>query len=335
MTEPRKHEEPLHEPHPRRTDTASANVPLHPSEVGSTEHWSDFEWAVALDAEGECRGALQFSRWLATNSRGQRFRGVHVPPDDGVDAIASAQRVRAVITSAHADGIFDALIQTDADLPPVDALTELSPRPSAGLILSRRADASGSALIRLGGMVRRIAEQSSTPVAIVPHDLDLMQMSHGPVVLAVDPESTPDAAAGFAAGLARSKGLRLLLVTVAQVEGFAALSSDMDEVMAAYEQAERNTHEKLLRWAADNGVAQAWREVVRGNVRFAIQTVAQRYDASIIVCGTRQRRILERLLEPSRALELARYARRPVILVPADDEAEATAPVAVPAAAGA
>ncbi len=326
---------PAVEPHPRTPDHMTGRGPLHPSETVRDNPWPGFEWAVALDAEGDCRGALHFSRWLATDSRGHRFRGVHVPPDDGLDAIESASKVRGVLASAHAEGIFDELVQTEADLRPSEALTELEPRPSAGLIVSRRADAEGSAIVRLGGMVRRIAEQASTPVAIVPHDLDVLQVSHGPVLLAVDPHATPSAAARFAAGLALSKGLRLLLVNVANVDSLVTVAQNMDAVEAAYTEAERDAHHRLLEWAAENDLTHAWREVVRGNIRFAVQTAAQRYDASVIVCGTRQRHIVQRLLEPSRALQLARYARRPVVLVPTDDEAEVTAPELAPRAVGA
>ncbi len=283
-----------------------------------------FNWIVALDARGDCRGALELVKWLAERSDRHRFFGVHVPSEDDAAASESEDRARAVVESAQAGELVEVIVRTRTASAPEDILSEVDPDVAAGLVVSRRADAEGASLLRLGGTVRRLAEQTSTPVAIAPHDLERTQISRGPVLVAVDPEHTPSDVGIFSQHLASSKGLDLMLVNVAHVDDAGLLSASVDALHDAYRRAEREAATELERWAIRHGLASSWRTVVRGDVRFAIQTVAQRHDASVIVCGTRQRNIFSRLIEPSRALEIARYARRPVFLVPRarDEDAE-------------
>jgi len=283
-----------------------------------------FNWIVALDERGDCRGAIHFSKWLGSSGEQHRFFGVHVPPDGG-DADETEAQTRAVVKSARAESVFRDIVRTEPNTHPSEILTEIDPSVAAGLVVSRRADTDGPSLIRLGGMVRRIAEHTATPVAIVPHDLGPGQMSTGPVLIAIHPRQTPPDAARFARHLAASKGLQPLLVHVAHVDETGLLNASVDALQDAYARSEAEAAHALEQWAVRNGLASAWRVVVRGDVRFAIQTVAQRHDASMIVCGTRQRSIFARLLEPSRALELARYARRPVVLVPRSDDESVSA----------
>ena len=98
-------------------------------------------------------------------------------------------------------------------------------------------------------MVRRLAHQASTPVAIVPHDLEALQMRRGPVLLAVAPEHTPASAAVVARQLAASKRLDLLLVNVARVDDMAAYSGNAEAFREAYDAAEREATAQTIMWA--------------------------------------------------------------------------------------
>ncbi len=272
----------------RDSDAPPPNTPPSASPVGPAVLVRS--WLVLLGEDESERGAAEFGQWLAEDGATHRVAEVREPEEQ-------------------------------EELP--------EPGEHGGIVVARRADAASLAFVRLGARVRKMADATSEPLAIVPHDLERAEISMGPVLLAVDPHSTPPSAAAFADDLARSKGLPLLLVHVAPVplmSGSPGMGATMEVLHLAYEAEERQANALRAGWSEAHGLRGARRMVVRGNVRHAIQGVARREDASVLVCGTQQRTVLQRALDPSCALELARYARRPVILVPADDDERQSSP---------
>lgn len=251
---------------------------------------------------------------------------MRVPNATALGALTSdTSAARHEIDDEEVRGLLNEVVSTQSDAIPSDMLSDLEQLDGErlrGLIITRRADSTDSSLVRLGALARRLAQKASTPVAIVPHDLRELQMSHGPVLLATAPSHTPASAARLTRQIAAVKRLKVLLVSVAQVEDIGAYSGNAEAFREAYADAERETEAQTIMWAQQNGLEHAWRQIVRGDVRFAVESAARRFDASVVVCGTRQRNILERLLAPSAALEMARYSTRPVILVPNDTRSE-------------
>lgn len=324
------------EPH-ASTSIADAPTPLHEQSESSLRGYRSRQilhggdgateavpaeprhWVVPLDADGDARAALEFAKWLRGANAAHHFHGVHVPPAGGLGALGTDTRARGHLDEFAAREILDDIERTEPDIRPSDTLTELDEERLQGLIVTRRADSTDHALVRLGALVRRLAQQASIPVAIVPHDLRQLEVSNGPVLLAVAPEQTPAAAAVLTRQIAASKRLDVLLVNVAQVHDIGAYSGNAEAFREAYEAAEREAEAQTIMWAQQHDLQDAARLIVRGDVRFAVETAARRHDASVIICGTRQRSILHRLVNPSAALEIARYATRPVILVPRND----------------
>ncbi len=300
----------------------------HDQRVGDeAANYHPFEprhWVVPLDAEGDARAALEFAKWLGAGNAYHAFHGVHVPRAGALPSLSTPSE-RPGIDDAETRSVLEEVIRTAPDTLPSDTLADLERlhgQAMRGLIITRRADSTDSSLVRLGALARRLAQKASTPVAIVPHDLRELQISQGPVLLAAAPSHTPAAAARLTRQIAAVKRLKVLLVNVAQVEDMGAYSGNAEAFREAYETAEREAEAHTIMWAKQHGLEHAWRQIVRGDVRFAVESAARRFDASVIICGTRQRNILERLLAPSAALEMARYATRPVILVPNDGRSE-------------
>lgn len=294
--------------------TGAASTAAMPGETPSRD------WFVPLDAEGDATAALEFARWLGAGNVQHVFQGVNLtdaPGAVGLTGDGDGDAAPYGGSQASSLRILDRIVDVDDGASPAGAIEELNERGHAqGLVVPRRADANDPALVRLGSFTRKLVSSAAMPIVIVPHDLHLLQISSGPVMVAVEPGRTPGAAASVAAEIAEAKHLPMVLVTVAQISTAVEFGNDAEELRDAYQLAEREAKADLIAWAAHHGVEKAWRHVVRGDVRFAIEHAARRFDASIIICGTRQRSIVERLLSPSSALELARYSARPVALIP-------------------
>lgn len=256
---------------------------------------ASFDWTLVANDEESNRGALQFSIWLTSELGAHEVRLAWESPDLGRPAWAHS-----------------------AD--PDDTLR--------GLIVTRSADLRDDSVIRLGPDARELLTDASCPVFVVPRDLRADLIGRGPIIVAVDPESTPPSVARFAAEVARSKGRSLVLATVANPDP-AVVLNDPQGLDRAYEDARRLAEDELRRWAYTNDLSAADRRVLRGDVRYSVQSFADELDACFVVCGTRQRSAIARLFAPSNALELARYARCPVLVVP-PGEVERLAPVTDP-----
>jgi len=275
-------------------------------------------WLVPVDEHAEERAALEFAKWLDRGNDQHGFDAVYVPTAGGVPVEAVARRAKVAACEAGADELVDRFVEPEALQLPTEALWERDPDSFTGVIIARRAAKDDDALVRLGGLTRHVALRASAAVAVVPHDLETEGMSAGPVILGVDPEHTPHQALRIADTIASSKATTVSLVHVPTRAPTKPTSDAHDEDDA--------TVQAIRRWADDAarraGLAgRGFGEgdqvaIARGEVGPALRAVARRRDACVIVVGTRQRNVLARALRPSVAIELSRFAERPVVMVP-------------------
>jgi nucleotide-binding universal stress UspA family protein len=146
----------------------------------------------------------------------------------------------------------------------------------------------------------------------------------GPIVIALS--ATPDCVAAFR--FAQALGARydrpLLAVNVSAPpnvigtspeagiawEPFPLSQSQLDEL-------EQSHSESLRQWCAEHDLQLPPRlHMGYGPPATVIEQVADRHDACMIVCGTRQLGLGQRIFNSSTATDLAAHSARPVLVVP-------------------
>lgn len=296
---------------PRKTDIERLNDELdapRPSSPETTgvrttpDQQPRLRWLIPIDEHAEERAALEFGKWLHADNDAHAFEAVYVPTTGGmpVEAVAEAAKARAL--AAGADAVVERFIEAQELQLPTEVLWEVDRRSHTGVVLARRADAQDDAMVRLGGLTRHVALHASALVAVVPHDFEARAKGErrgpglGPVLLAVDPAETPGTALTVARRIARSKERELEL-------GFVPVDGSADAAA-------------LEAWTEAHGAGDVPARIGRGEVAPTLREMARRIDAALIVAGTGQRSVVSRALRPSVALDLCRFADRPVLLVP-------------------
>ena len=81
-------------------------------------------------------------------------------------------------------------------------------------------------------------------------------------------------------------------------------------------EAEREVARESQRTVLDSGIQEAEPIVEIGDPAVAIQRAADERDVDVIVVGSHDKNLLQRIVSPSVSRELARHANRPVLIVP-------------------
>ena len=277
-------------------------------------------WMVGVDARHLAGGAVAFARWLA-QGHGNDVLGVHVvewvpsmqhrlehaEPDDVRSRAADA--LRTLEQDAHFTEL-GAIVATAAE----DGLeTAVDSKKADALVLGRRAPRSGSGVVRLGRVARRMLRRLPVPVIIVPPDLETI--GDGPVVLAVDLTESCGHAATIAARIATAMGRDLVLMHAIHPPDrgpyFPAEVWDL-----AMSDLRDRSEQGFLTWADRHGVGAAERIIIEGPPVQMVVELAEERDACLLVVGSRQLGGLERLFLSSLGSELAASSPRPVAVVP-------------------
>lgn len=277
-------------------------------------------WIVGLDLRPDGQGAIATAGWLsraATKQTRQRFLGVHVIPadrhtvrDDVLDEhIGRATDAAAqAIEGSRAAAAFE---RTDV-IPggePEDVLAAAAQYHAAdGLIIGRHGPKDGPALVRLGRVARRLVRRLPVPVMVVPPDFTPADGEPGPVVALTDLQSDSVPAVKLADSFAKNLGVKLVVVHV--IRNPQAAFDPLESVKA------RHDKPAVENWLKNCGIEGADAMTASSDVVDSGLHVAQSRKASLLVCGSRRLSMAERTYLSSTGTELARFALRPVLIVP-------------------
>lgn len=197
---------------------------------------------------------------------------------------------------------------------PADALLS----HGRGMLLTVVGAHSRSALghMLLGSVATEVAERGSGPVVVVPPPgADASQ--DGPVVVGVDGSPHAAAALGFGLQEASLRGVDLYAVQVWEDEthGYGEIYPVENTGDTQYEQAVRLLAEQLAGWEEQYPEVTVHRRVIRGRAADALEWVAKKRTAALVVVGSRGLNRFTGLLLGSTSQRLLRSTDRPVAVV--------------------
>jgi nucleotide-binding universal stress UspA family protein len=255
-------------------------------------------------------------------------RGVCILEEAAFFTIRGAARARveegvrkALAGMADASSAREALGELDARIagPVHDALSKTAVEQEAVLVIGRQARRGDAGLVRLGKTARRLLRRLSTPVAVVPPDMQLADFAEGPVLVAVDTTDASPPAVEFARVFARSVDRPVQLVHVLPTVGEIGLEylSPARSAELRQEYSQRAVRE-FETFVEEHGFGTLPISRLPGPVIESVIAVAKEKRACSIVCGSRQLGAAARVLSSSIGSELAASAPVPVIVVPPD-----------------
>lgn len=183
-------------------------------------------------------------------------------------------------------------------------------RPPSLLVVGRRGDERSVPRV-LGSVSRRLVDSAAVPLVVVSDETPRPAPgTGGPMRFLVGYDGSPDSrrALQWASELARATGAEILLAQVVSVVGMAEAGVAVTE-----------GDEAVLRGAADELVADdvpCSTVSVVGDPRRAIEDLADRHGADLIVVGPRGAGGLAKLVLGTTAAYLAEHADAPVAIIP-------------------
>lgn len=270
-------------------------------------------WVVGVDLRPHSHGAINFAAWLRDQDQtGQAsFEALHVVenrlfelPEAPPRPIVLGRAKQATIAALTADNV-------------VDTLAAAGAAPSStGIIVGRRAIDSELRVVRLGKVARRLLRRLESPVFVVPPDLERANVGAGPIVCAVDLDQHGVDVARFGEALGRAIDRPARLVHVIDtgdpigVEYLPELTwTDIHTHAHAKGQAE------LIEWRERAGLS-AYTLIAQGQTVSKLIAAATELDACMILCGSRQLSLAQRLWMSSVGSSLAAVAHLPVGVIP-------------------
>lgn len=285
--------------------------------------------AVAVDARGRCKGALEFCAWMQAKLQGQwKMTAAH--------ALAPAELQEVQVSDQYRDIQFLARravqkvvesIEGDLEFGEVELLDEAAVEVSLEgfvdktqaqiLVLGRAAPSDEDRFIRLGPVARRLLRSLPCALMVVPPDLRGAAIGEGPVLLPVDGSDSTLNAFRQAQDLAARLGRELVLVHVADspaLWGYEFISPATIQSMSS----DLNTTaiRNIERWLQEHALGGHRLVVRQGVVSQEVSLLAQELDACFIVTGSRELSTTERVFVTSVGSELSASANRPVLVVP-------------------
>lgn len=278
------------------------------------------KWILGLDLKPDSAGAVRTAAWMSAVTQPparQRFFGVHVVPfaprvdvrDDVVDDLV-ARAQRAAQDSVEAGGAREAMTKVEAvlgDEPNAHLAAACRYHGADGILIGRHAASDEEAFVRLGRVARRLIRELPAAVMVVPPNYRPETEQAGPVVAATDLSKDSIAAARFGLQIARELGAELLLAHIRRGSEYA---------LTPEPRREDASEDGFDRWIAAYGLGGARTVTQTGDVVNRMLSIAHQENASMIVCGSRHLSTIQRVLQASTGTDLARFASRPVLVVP-------------------
>ena len=278
-------------------------------------------WILAVDARPRTEGAAATAAWMAAHAHGH-IVGVHVVPE--APRVSERDDLIDEDTGRALAEVEDTLQRRDARqaLQSLEALPGLSVENTLavaaehhdadGIVIGRSAKIEGLSVVRLGRVARRLVRMLPRALMIVPPD-HRPSARPGPVVLGTDLHEDSVAAARFALQLARDFSRDLEVVHVLPTPPFPYIPLPG---MAPPE-----IDQRLAAWTEALGLGGATCVRLDGDPVGGLIGHAEDVRAPCIVVGSRQLSTVERIFQSSTATDLGRFARCPVVVVPASEAA--------------
>lgn len=288
-------------------------------------------WVVGVDLRPHSHGAINFAAWLHANDKtGQvTLEALHViesrlfelpeaPPRAELigrakqATIAALTARRAVDAFAHIDAIeADDVIDT---LAAAGALAS-----TTGIIIGRRAADSDDRVIRLGKVARRLLRRLDSPVFVVPPDLERAHIGAGPIVCAVDLDQHGVDVARFGELFGEAIGRPARLVHVVDKGDPIGMEYLPEITWTDLRTRARETGQAALaKWREDAGLT-AYTLLAEGQTVPKLISAARELDACMILCGSRQLSLAQRMWMSSIGSSLAAAAHLPVGVIPSPE----------------
>lgn len=290
------------------------------------------KWIVGLDLGQRTAGALQFVRWLAGKSGGERFVGVHVLEEEHLEIALRYHHLDEVLASARdgaekelrAEGA-DALVRDVQVIQALDAAEALrdavTSQGADGLVMGRAAPGgAGVRIVRLGRVARRVLRGATMPVTVVPPDVRADALGDGPIVALVRLDARSARTATFATALAARVGRPLALAyvippTVEQAAPY--FPAELGEKIAAEQRA--RGEEALAAWIGSSALSPQLTAVLQGNPVDAALAFAESHRSPLLIVGARPLHGVASIFATGTASVLASVAPLPVVVVPSSD----------------
>jgi nucleotide-binding universal stress UspA family protein len=208
--------------------------------------------------------------------------------------------LRAVIREELEDGAEQVAIEVGRG-PAAPVLLGAAAKSDADMLVLGARGLGGFAGLMLGSVSQHCVEHSPCPIVVLRGEHDV---SDGPIVIGLDGSEGATQALEWAIDLAQATGSRIVAV---HAPGTGANNAVVDAGRQALEH-----------WCAPierRGVMYELR-VEAGDAREVLDQVAEATDASLLVVGTRGLGAVRGLLLGSVAGYVARYASRPIGIVP-------------------
>jgi len=282
-------------------------------------------WLVGLDLLPENTGVFRFTSWLRAREPGAQAIGVHVVETglfrflgERVPTILEGARERVDEAVSEAGGIqlfakIEAVAASTAESGLMDAALRYGVR---ALVIGRWSRRGQRSLVKLGRVARRLLRALPVPVIVTPPDLLRSDIGGGPILLATDLSETSSAAARFAVDLAERSGRSLVVAHVGVPRSHAALYVLDAEMAGQVEQERREVEARVHAWAEANVGGGPEVKVAFGEIETELLELAEGLSAPMIVCGSRELSVAERIFASCTASNLAGLARCPVAVVP-------------------
>jgi nucleotide-binding universal stress UspA family protein len=289
-------------------------------------------WVVGLDLRPHSHGAINFASWLRANDKHPdqlRIDGLHVVearlfnlPHGKSHAEVVGDALKAARVAVSVRGASDAFSSIDVveSIPllegggdVVDVLTTAAKLATTdAIILGRRAAGQDGALIRLGKVARKLLRRLPAPTFVVPPDLELQHIGPGPIVCAVELDERGAAVAHFGERLAKRLGRSARLVHVIDNGDPIGLQylpeGTWDDLHVRQRDDAQN---QIVRWRDAAGLT-AYTLLAQGQTVPRLISAARELDACMILCGSRQLSLAERMWISSVGSSLAAAAHLPV-----------------------
>jgi nucleotide-binding universal stress UspA family protein len=302
------------------------------------------KWLIETNLGPRSAGAIAFGHWLGRRYLDrQDIVAIHVAPKaaaplgrrDYHGTGSRGARVRATVRAKvepwRGPRVFDeVLVRENED--PARVVQDVAEQPDFDVLVVGRVGASdGRSLINLGRTTRRVLGAMPSPVLVVPPDLDVGELDHGPIVVGVTPDEAAASAAHFCRRLARVLGLPLQLVhVVPPSEGIRPAAVDPAVGFAVVSASRRTAAERgaagIEGWIRAQGLQELPLRIESGDPVEVLMSVGTELGATILACGSHEHSWAARLLGTSVASHLAAHADRPVLAVPVGYVSDVPAP---------
>lgn len=286
-------------------------------------------WVIGLDLRPHSHGAINFAAWLRDHDHGDvmSIDGLHVVESrlfELPEAPARTQLLGQADKAAHAtiavrkatDAFSSVDVVESSDV--TEALAAAGRLTvTTGLVIGRRAAGHEHTLIRLGKVGRRLLRHLHAPAFVVPPDLEPHHIGPGPVVCAVTLDDRGVELARFGERLAAAVGREARLVNVVDNGDPVGLQYLPEHSWDNLHQRRHDTRRaELLAWRDAAGLSSPTL-LARGQTVPKLISAARELDACMILCGSRQLSLAERIWTSSVGSTLAAAAHLPVGVMPA------------------